>query len=565
MASSYDLTSGVEFDYSYNSTFPVATGTIFSAFSTSGLSIVTVSFGMLQLTVSGIVNAGYFSHVTYNPTLNGTLTTAFDIGYTSQASTSSYYTTAANKLTSLPDGNGPSDANSGFGTLELGSNLANATLAGGISFKGAGNTLILDGSTVSLDLATTINNFQGANDQIVFSGVAYSAATITGYSSGVLSFTNAGVTHHIGFGGMAAGVSAANFTVTNAALLEGGNSSTYTGDLVISYVPCFLRGTMIATPAGEVAVETLRAGDLVTVVEQGRLVARPLSWTGGQSIRAADFGGRDEAFPIRILKDAFAAGAPHRDLLVTPEHCILTEAGLTPARMLVNGASILIDRSIAEYDFFHVELDRHGILLSEGLATESYLDSGNRGHFVGDAAVRTRSGLATAAPLAVGRDLVEPIWSRLADRARSLGLDAARPAVALTDKPDLRLLLDDGHELAACWHNDQRHMFHVPRGMRPVRLLSRSSVPAEVVGPFLDDRRVLGVAVDRLVLWSGLDERILPADGLALNGWHQTEGGLRWTNGNAELDLPPAGTDTFLDIHVAALMRYRDDDLPLAA
>ncbi len=564
VATSYDLTSGVEFDYSFNGAFPVAVGSVFSAFNTSALSIVAVSFGTYQLTVGGTVNAGYYSHITYNPTLSGALTTVFDIGYTSQASSSSYYTTAANKLTTVPDGNGPSDGSSGFGTLELGSNLANVSLGGGINFEGAGNTLVLDGSGVSPSLATTISGFNGANDQIVFSGIGANAAAITGYSNGVLTFTNAGVSNHITFGNMGTGVSAANFKIGNAAQIEGGNGSAYTGDLVISFVACFLRGTMIATPAGETAVEDLRAGDLVTVVEQGRHLTRPVAWVGGRAIRTTDFDGRDEAFPIRILKDAFAPRVPHRDLLVTPEHCILTEAGLTPARMLVNGASILIDRGIAEYDYFHVELDRHAILLSENLATESYLDSGNRDLFVGAAAtVSVRPGIATAAPLAVSRVLVEPIWTGLAERARSLGLSGGGTAVALTDQPHLRLLLDDGRELPACWHNSQRHMFHIPHGARPVRLLSRTAVPAEVIGPFVDDRRSLGVAVDRLVLWTGLDERVLPASGLDLAGWHGREGDTRWTDGNAELDLPEADADTFLDIHLAATMLYRD--VPLAA
>jgi len=52
---------------------------------------------------------------------------------------------------------------------------------------------------------------------------------------------------------------------------------------------------------------------------------------------------------------------------------------------------------------------------------------------------------------------------------------------------------------------------------------------------------------------------VLPARGLALNGWHGSEDGLRWTNGNAELDLPEAGTETFLDIHLAATMNYQDE------
>ena len=49
-----------------------------------------------------------------------------------------------------------------------------------------------------------------------------------------------------------------------------------------------------------------------------------------------------------------------------------------------------------------------------------------------------------------------------------------------------------------------------------------------------------------------------------MSGWHGSEGGVRWTDGNAALDLPHAGDETFLDVHVAATMLYRDD-LRLAA
>ena len=320
---------------------------------------------------------------------------------------------------------------------------------------------------------------------------------------------------------------------------------------------CFLRGTMIAIPHGEIAVEKLAAGDLVTVIENGIKSARPVTWAGGGSMDAGRFGNRSEAYPVRIRKDAFADGCPTRDLLVTPEHCVLTEAGLTPIRMLVNRRSIVIDRSIPSYDFHHVELEAHGILLSEGLTTESYLDTGNRDLFIDQPdGISVRRDLAIAAPLAVVRMMVEPLWNRLADRAHDLGLEDNQTIAAVTDEPDLRLLLDTGLELTAWSHSKQRHMFRIPRHARPVRLLSRSSMPSEAIGPFVDDRRRLGVAVDKLVLWNGLNDTLVPLAQLTPDGWHEAEGVIRWTNGDAALDLPQAGDDTFLDIHLAGTAIY---------
>ncbi|WP_419728511.1 Hint domain-containing protein [Lichenicola sp.] len=320
---------------------------------------------------------------------------------------------------------------------------------------------------------------------------------------------------------------------------------------------CFLRGTLIATPAGDVAVEDLCVGDMVSVLEDGERVGRPIAWTGCGRMDASRLAHADEAFPVRIRKDAFASGLPARDLLVTPEHCILTAAGLVPARMLVNGASILIDRSIPDYEFFHVELDTHAILLAEDLATESYLDTGNRGLFEGGRAhANVLRGPTMAAPLAVSRALVEPIWQMLVDRACDLGFEGPGIATALTSQPDLRLLLEDGSELGCHWTDGHAHMFRIPASGRAVRLLSRSAIPARIIGPFVDDRRTLGVSVEKLVFWTGLVETTLKAADLALDGWHAAEDGRRWTNGAAALDMPTMEKASYLDVHIASTAQY---------
>ena len=135
----------------------------------------------------------------------------------------------------------------------------------------------------------------------------------------------------------------------------------------------------------------------------------------------------------------------------------------------------------------------------------------------------------------------------------------------MTTDPALRVLLDDGRELTARWLDQARHFFHIPRGSTPVRLLSRASVPATIVGPFCDDRRRLGVAIERLALWNGLDERLVEAASLPEDGWHGVEGARRWSNGDAALDFTEAqGGDTFLEVTVMATMPY-PVERPMAA
>jgi hypothetical protein len=52
-------------------------------------------------------------------------------------------------------------------------------------------------------------------------------------------------------------------------------------DLATSSPACFMAGTMISTPGGDVAVEALKAGDLVTL-NDGH--AGPISWLGRRTV-----------------------------------------------------------------------------------------------------------------------------------------------------------------------------------------------------------------------------------------------------------------------------------------
>ncbi len=51
---------------------------------------------------------------------------------------------------------------------------------------------------------------------------------------------------------------------------------------------------------------------------------------------------------------------------------------------------------------------------------------------------------------------------------------------------------------------------------------------------------------------------VVPTGMPGLGGWHTEEDTHRWTDGQAELDLPEAGPDTFLDVHLAATGLYCD-------
>jgi hypothetical protein len=145
-------------------------------------------------------------------------------------------------------------------------------------------------------------------------------------------------------------------------------------------ITCFAAGTLIATARGEVPIEALRVGDLVVTMHGGTRL-RPIVWIGHTRVDIARQTDRSKAAPILIRAGALADGVPHRDLRVSPEHAMFLDGYLVPARLLVNGTSIVQETWCNAVTYWHVELESHGLLVSEGAVSESYFDDGNRQNF----------------------------------------------------------------------------------------------------------------------------------------------------------------------------------------
>jgi Ca2+-binding RTX toxin-like protein len=146
-------------------------------------------------------------------------------------------------------------------------------------------------------------------------------------------------------------------------------------------VPCFAEGTMIMAAGGECAVETLRAGDLVVTASGQGAVMKPVRWVGRREVNLDTHPRRQDVAPILVLPGALGAGTPHRPLRVSPDHAVLVDGMLVPAGLLVDNETILRLPARGRVTWFHVELDAHDLLLSDGAVTESYLDMGNRQAF----------------------------------------------------------------------------------------------------------------------------------------------------------------------------------------
>ncbi len=149
----------------------------------------------------------------------------------------------------------------------------------------------------------------------------------------------------------------------------------------VTVVPtCFVTGTRITTDRGEIAVEDLREGDKVWTV-LGKSWA-PIVWLGRRSVDCARHPRPEQAWPVRVSANAFGPGLPRRDLYLSPDHAVYIDGVLIPVKHLIDGRTIAQVRRAA-VTYHHVELAEHDVILSEGLPSESYLETGARAKFPG--------------------------------------------------------------------------------------------------------------------------------------------------------------------------------------
>jgi hypothetical protein len=154
-----------------------------------------------------------------------------------------------------------------------------------------------------------------------------------------------------------------------ARVTEGG------GDTFIT--ACFAAGTRIMGAFGPVPVEALAVGDRVRTA-RGRLA--PVRWLGHRRVDLARHKRPLDVMPVRVRRAAFGRGRPSRDLVLSPDHAVFFRGHLVPVRHLINGVSI-VQETRERITYWHVELDRHDVILAEDLPCESYLDTGNRAAF----------------------------------------------------------------------------------------------------------------------------------------------------------------------------------------
>jgi hypothetical protein len=151
-------------------------------------------------------------------------------------------------------------------------------------------------------------------------------------------------------------------------------------DNIERIIPCFTPGTLIRTDRGDVAVETLVAGDRVVTRDHG---LQTLRWTGARHLSGLELMANPDLQPVRIARGAFGDCRPNRSMLVSPQHRVLLcgapvellfgeEEVLVPAKHLVGRVDATRAIPAGGVTYVHILFDQHEVVLSDGIWTESF-------------------------------------------------------------------------------------------------------------------------------------------------------------------------------------------------
>ncbi len=107
---------------------------------------------------------------------------------------------------------------------------------------------------------------------------------------------------------------------------------------------------------------------------------QPIKWIGSRRVDCRRHPDPAKVWPVRVEANAFHESVPHRTLFLSPDHAVFAEGVLIPIKHLINGTTV-VQKTNDEVTYWHVELERHDVILAEGLPCESYLNTANRGAF----------------------------------------------------------------------------------------------------------------------------------------------------------------------------------------
>ena len=408
------------------------------------------------------------------------------------------------------------------------------TLDGDVTMSNGGSIVIAGGSALDLmrGAAGGAISFAGTAAVLTVNDLSFDSSAVTGMLAGdvidlvgvppaQLSDVDGTIAATDGsgnfLGSFALSTAKAQPAVTFVSDNEGGALITLGGEMA-----CFARGTRLLTPNGYVPVEDFKPGDPI-ITRLG--IRRAVRWIGRRNMELG-LQARQDARPILVLPGAMGPGMPSRQVRLSPSHAVLIDGVLVPVMHLVNGATVLREPKRGTVTYFHIELDRHDLLMAEGLPVESYLDSNNRGEFTHEQGIRGNN-RKSCAPLVTGGARLARIRRRLHEITLAAGF-------VLEHKPRLQAVLGDDLLEPRLSISGAMHLagFELPRNAERLLLLAPTAAPAET-DPNSGDRRELAVCLRQ--------PRAKPQRLRLGSGWYAQAPGDAgiWMSGSGEVFLPP--------------------------
>jgi len=190
--------------------------------------------------------------------------------------------------------------------------------------------------------ANTVSSFSNFRISTV---ARYSAA----FTAPAYFFILDGSTFYMNLFNYATGVTA------TAALLVAGQAG---------YIPCLCKGMLIRTPYGDLPIDKLRIGDLVTT-QQGRVV--PIVDITHRTVHGNYFN-----IPFRIPAHHFAENIPSADILLSPNHLVHYNKVIVPCQ-----TTGLLDETALlgkDFEYFNIALPNYATdkMICQGLEVDSW-------------------------------------------------------------------------------------------------------------------------------------------------------------------------------------------------
>lgn len=194
---------------------------------------------------------------------------------------------------------------------------------------------------------------------------------------------------------------------------------------------CFAAGSLVETPSGPQAVETMQIGDLV-VTRTGQM--KPIKWIGARHLSARDLYENPHLRPIEIAPGAFGPAIPSQTVRLSPQHRVALTAGasaialdasevLVAARHLVGRPGVSVDILGRDVTYVHFLLEDHDLVCVSDLWSETL--------FLGETVV---CGLSDAA-----RVEIEELFPRMAQPMTA----SSRTCLPVLGKREARVAMAD--------------------------------------------------------------------------------------------------------------------------